>query len=71
MTDQPRAACVVCFARYPASPGQRKCDDCDPTQRVTAPKAKFRARAKFQPLNLAELPEPSEADLANYLDAAQ
>ncbi len=66
MTDLPRAVCIVCFARWPA-PGQRKCGSCDPRNAVpnnTAPK-----RFRPKPVDLSLLPDPTEADLAAYLNA--
>jgi len=63
MTDQPRAACCVCFRAFP-EPGQRKCPTC---QGRPAPTVIVTKRAKATPLDLAALPEPSEAELAAYL----
>ena len=56
MTDQPRAACCVCFAAYCES-GRRRCDSCDIAhQPVTKPPAP-------KPLDLSK---PLPENLAGY-----
>ena len=47
MTDQPRAACCVCFRAW-AEPGRRRCQDCDMAAQP---------RAQRTPKPIVDLPE--------------
>jgi len=63
MTDQYRACCV-CFRQWTPVGGERKCPGC--LGRLVVPNATKRTPK----LDLAALPEPTEADLAAYLSEA-